>query len=126
MKRDYARFLTEDGRLNTRLLPRAVYIQLVRAYRQQESVTSRVFYDHYWMWDLEEAERRAHAEERETNRIELAEHILKTMDDNNWWEVMSAFEADLIEHFHKSPQRWAELLDPVYDDQESAGWTVRQ
>lgn len=126
MKRDYSKFLTEDGRLNTRRLPRAVYIQLVGAYRQQGAVIAKVFYEHYWMWDLEEAERKAQAEGREVSRIELAEHILKSMDDNDWWEVMSAFEAELIEHFHESPQYWAELLDPVYDDQEAAGWTVRQ
>jgi hypothetical protein len=40
--------------------------------------------------------------------------------------VMARFERQFNEHFAESPERWAEILDPVYDAQERAGWVRRQ
>jgi hypothetical protein len=124
--RDYSRFLRDGGKLNVRLLPRPVYTQLVNEYRTQPTVIQEVFEAQFWLWDLEEAERKAAAEGRDASRADLAQQVLNGMDDNDWWKCMSAFEEHLIDHFHESPERWADILDPIYDEQELAGWIPRQ
>lgn len=126
MERDYSRFLGEDGTLNVRLIPRPVYTEMVTEYRKQEHVFREIFEKHFWLWDLEEAGRRAEAEGREVPQHVLAQQVLDGMDDKEWWEIMSEFEKAFIRHFVDDPSRWAEFLDPVYDDQEAAGWVYRQ
>lgn len=126
MERDYTKFLNENGTLNIRVIPRPVYTQMVTEYRGQEHVFREIFQERFWLWDYEEAQRRAEAEGREVSPAEVAQEVLNGMDDKEWWEVMTAFETHFNRHFHEDPYRWAELLDPVYDDQESVGWTRRQ
>lgn len=120
--RDYTKFLKDDGTLNVKLLPKPVYRRLADEYRRQEPVFVEVFEAQFWLWDLEEAERKAAEEGREASRADLAQQVLDQMDDDDWWKCMSALEQHLIDHFHESPERWAHILDPIYDEQESAGW----
>lgn len=122
VERDYSKFLGEDGRLDVKLLPRQVYTRMVKEYRTRDAVLEEVFGQHYWLWDLEEAERKAIAEGREVSRGELAQEVFAMMDDTEWWQVMESIEAHFIQHFHECLSQWAEFLDPVYDDLEERGW----
>lgn len=124
--KDYTKFLKGGDRLDVRLLPRAVYTQMVQEYRQQPDVIGDVFHELFWLWDLEDAERKL-AEAGETvDRAEIAQKIVGEMDDNDWWKVTQAFETHFQTHFHECGSRWSELLDPIYDEQEAAGWIARQ
>jgi hypothetical protein len=125
-QRDYSRFLREDGALNVRLIPRPVYSKLVNEYRRQEHVYRSIFEQQFWLWDLEERERKAAEEGREVCSADIAQEVLDEMEDNDWWKCMTAFEQHLVDHFHESPERWGEFLDSVYDEQEEAGWIKRQ
>jgi hypothetical protein len=118
--------LKDDGRLDVRLIPRPIYTQMVKEYRQQPEVISEVFETHFWLWDLEETERALAAEGESVDRGEIAQKMIGEMEDNEWWQVMQSFEAHFQEHFQSCSTRWSALLDPVYDEQESAGWVERQ
>lgn len=124
--RDYSKFLKEDGRLDARLVPRSAYTQMVKDYRRQPEVITEVFGTHFFLWDLEEAERTLAAEGEPVDRAEMAQDVLGKMDDDEWWQVMRSFETHFQKHFQACSERWSHLLDPVYDEQESAGWVARQ
>ena len=126
MDRDYSKFVDENGTLNIRVIPRPVYMTMVTEYRQQESVFREIFEKHFWLWDFEEAERKAKLEGRDVTPAALAQQVLDGMDDKEWWEVMADFERHFNAHFGEDTARWSEFLDPVYDDQEKAGWVRRQ
>ncbi|HMM43968.1 MAG TPA: hypothetical protein PKA95_18890 [Thermomicrobiales bacterium] len=125
-ERDYAKFIRPDGKLYVRRIPRPVYVEMVRAYQQRPEVVEEVFEQLYWRWDLDQAEQKAAAEGRDTNRVELAQELIAEMADDDWWKLTAAFEEHLIAGFAKEPARWAEYLDPVYDLQEAEGWRDRQ
>lgn len=125
-KRDYSKFLDDNGHFNIRVMPRPDYTRMVNEYRAQEHVIREVFGELFWLWDYEQLEKQEKDEGREPVPAELAQKVLNTMDDKEWWEVMSRFERHFNKHFSENPERWAEVLDPVYDDQERAGWTRRQ
>jgi len=124
--RDYSKFLKDDHRLDVRLIPRPAYTHMVTDYRQLPEVIAEIFETHFWLWDLEETERELAARGEQMNRAEIAQEMLGEMDDNEWWQVMQSFEAHFQHHFHACSERWSDLLDPVYDEQESAGWIARQ
>lgn len=122
MARVYSKFLTESRRLNVALLPRAVYRALVNEYRRQEHVFEEVFEEQFWLWDLEVAAQQAALDGLNVSRADLAQQVMNGMEDNDWWKCMSAMEEHLIAHFHECPDRWAHLIDPVYDEHEQTGW----
>lgn len=124
--KDYSKFLKEDGRLDPRLLPRPVYTQMVKEYRRQPEVIAEVFQTHFFLWDLEENERKLADAGESVERSEVALQVLGEMADDDWWKVMQSFEAHFQQHFQSCAARWSELLDPVYDEQEAAGWIARQ
>jgi molybdopterin-guanine dinucleotide biosynthesis protein A len=124
-RREYRKFLKDDGRLNVRLLPRSVYVDLLTRYRAQDHVITEVFNEHFWLWDLNEKERAARASGRNASLAELADEVIGEMDDNDWWQVMVGFEEHLQTHFAESPHAWADLLDPIYDLSERDGWHDR-
>lgn len=124
--RDYSKFLKDNDRLDVRLVPRPVYTQMVTDYRQQPEVIAEVFFELFWLWDLEERERKLAEEGKAVDRSAVAQEIIGEMDDNEWWKVMQAFETRFQEHFAECSSRWADLLDPIYDEQEAAGWIARQ
>lgn len=126
VSRDYTKFQHPDGRLNVRRIPRAVYVEMVRAHQRRPDVIEQVFEDQYWRWDLDQAEKKAVSEGKTVDRVDLAHEIIANMDDNDWWKLTAAFEDHLIGSFASEPERWAEYLDPVYDMQESEGWADRQ
>lgn len=126
MNRDYTKFLREDGTLNVKVLPRPVYTQLVSEYRRQEDVFRDVFEQQFWLWDLDDLLRKATAAGESLEPADAAQQVIDVMDDKEWWAFMSAIEAHLITNFSGCMTQWSELLDPVYDDQEQAGWTERQ
>jgi hypothetical protein len=125
-ERDYRKFLKEDDRLNIRLIPRTVYVEMVKRHRNNPAVIDKVFGDLFWLWDLNALATKASDEGREATRGELAEEILSEMSDSDWWTTIEAFEQHLMKHFHENPLEWAEFLDPVYDMQEQAGWVRQQ
>ena len=126
MSRDFTKFLGEDGKLNVRMLPRPVYNQLVTAYRRQDHVFRDVFANKFWLWDLDDIVRMAAEVVEDLASADAAQRVIDGMDDTEWWACMSAFEAHLITNFSSCMNQWSDLLDPVYDDQEQAGWTRRQ
>ena len=126
IQRDYTKFLREDGRLNVRLLPRSVYVDMVKRHRSDPAVIDKIYNDTFWLWDLNEAVKKAEAEGREVSRSELAGELESGMDDKDWWALTEAFEQHLIQTFQEDPAAWADLVDPVYDMQESEGWRQRQ
>jgi hypothetical protein len=126
LDRDYSKFLREDGSLNIRLIPRQIYTKIVNEHRRQEHVFRPVFAEQFWSWDLEQAELKATESGETVSSADLAQRILDGMEDNDWWKCMQAFEQHLITHFHESPHQWSHYLDPVYDEQEQAGWVRRQ
>lgn len=123
--RDYRKFLREDGRLDVRYLPRAIYLDLLGRYRRQEHVIDEVLGMHFWLWDLNRKAQQALVDGRHVPRAELADELLGEMADDEWWPIMQAFEAHLQAHFAENPAAWAELLDPVYDLNEIEGWRDR-
>jgi hypothetical protein len=123
--RDYAKFLREDGWLNPRLLPRAVYVEMVGRHRAKPEVIEAVYDELFWLWDLNEATRKAEEEGRQVSRAELAAELEAEMDDKDWWKLTETFEEHLIAHFADNPAEWADLIDPVYDEQERDGWIRR-
>lgn len=125
-ERDYSKFVSPDGRLNVRRIPRAVYVEMVRAHQRRLEAVEHVFAELFWRWDLDQAEQKAIAEGRSTDRVALAQEIIANMEDDDWWKVTAAFEEHLITSFAGEPERWAEYLDPVYDLQEAEGWRDRQ
>jgi len=128
-QRDYSKFIREgeEGpRLNTRLIPRAIYVEMIKRWRGRNDVIELIAEEGFWLWDLKELEQQAQAEGRDATWAELAEDVYAEMDDREWWKTISAFEEHLITHFPEDPTAWAELLDPVYDLQEAEGWTQRQ
>lgn len=125
-ERDYSKFIRPDGKLYVRRIPRAVYVEMVRAHQQRPEVVEEVFEQLYWRWDLDQAEQKAAAEGRDTNRVELAQELIVEMADDDWWKLTAAFEEHLIAGFAEEPARWATYLDPVYDLQEAEGWRDRQ
>lgn len=125
-ERDYTKFLKEGERLNIRMIPRDIYLEMLKRYRQDTSVIDAVFDDLFWLWDLNELEKQARAEGREVSRVELADELISEMADDDWWKVIASFEEHLMDAFASDPGRWAEFLDPVYDMQERDGWTRRQ
>ena len=126
MARDYTKFLRDDGRLNVSLIPRKTYTQMVNEHRRQEHVFRKVFEAQFWSFDLEQAKLKANENGETVSSADLAQQVLDGMDDNDWWKCMQAFEEHLIAHFHESPEQWSHHLDPVYDEQEQAGWVKRQ
>lgn len=126
LTRDYSKFLREDGKLNIKLLPRPVYTQLVTSYRRKENVFREVFAQQFWLWDLDEILRKAAADGEGLEPAAAAQQVIDGMDDKEWWACMSALEAHLIANFSSCMHEWSDILDPVYDDQEQAGWTRRQ
>lgn len=124
--RDYSKFLKDDGRLDVRLVPRPLYTRMVKEYRRQPEVIAEVFEAHFWLWDLEETERKLTAAGEDVDRAAIAHEMLGKMEDSEWWEVMQSFETHFLQHFHACWERWPAELDPVYDEQESAGWIARQ
>ena len=125
-ERDYSKFLRENGRLNVTLLPRAVYVEMVKRHRAKSEVIEKIYDELYWLWDLREAEKKAAVEGRDASRAELAAEIEADMSDSDWWKVTEAFEEHLITTISENPQEWAEFLDPVYDQQEQDGWVRKQ
>ena len=120
--RDYRKFLSEDGALDTRLLPRHVYTALVNDYRQRESVIEEVFQAFYLAWDLEQAlESQAGRGEPQTVAA-AAREVMDRLEDEEWRRVMAAFEERFIREFGQHAHEWAETLDPVYDAHEARGW----
>jgi hypothetical protein len=125
-ERDYAKFLHENGRLNGRLIPRAVWVEMVKQHRSSPEVIDEVYDQLYWLWDLNEAQRKAEAGGRDVTRQQLASDLESEMNDSDWWKLTEAFEEHLMSCFGDDPQRWAVFLDPVYDLQEQEGWRQRQ
>lgn len=125
-QRDYRKFIRDDGRLNVRLIPRAVYVEMVKAHQRRDDVIDRVFDAHFLLWDLKNLQRTAEAEGRDVSRADLVREVMGELSDDDWWKTTAAFEEDLIGGFADEPDRWAEWLDPVYDLQETEGWIRRQ
>jgi hypothetical protein len=128
-ERDYSKFIRdsdEGPRLNVKLVPRPVYVQMVKQWRSRKDVIEVVAEEGYWLWDVKELEQQALAEGREVSWAELAEEVASEMDDREWWKTTAAFEEHMITHFPDDPLAWSDLLDPVYDMQEQAGWTPQQ
>lgn len=124
-ERDYTKFLHPDGRLNIRLIPRPVYLEVLKRYRSDPANIERVFGELYWLWDLNDRERKAQDAGRDASRVELADEIIAEMDDRDWWKIISTFEEELMAEFRNDPARYADLLDPIYDLQEAEGWRDR-
>lgn len=121
-QRDYRKFLNADGRLDTRLLPRKVYTQLVTEYRQHEAVIDEVFEALYFTFDLDHELERLTRAGQAADKALAAQRVLDKMDDDDWWQVTSAFERALQRDFAGQAERWSELLDPIYDELEVKGW----
>jgi hypothetical protein len=126
VQRDYSKFLNEDGSFNIRVMPRPEYTKMVNDYRRNEDVIREVFVELHWLWDLEQLEQAAVNAGDDVAVADLAQQVIDTMDDKEWWEVMGRFERHFNVHFSENTQRWSHILDPVYDDQEVKGWTRRQ
>lgn len=120
--RDYSKFLRDDGRLNVRYLPRQVYTTIVREYRTRDTVIDEVFEQLYLSWDLEQELKAQRAKGEAVDKAAAAQKVLDGLDDQDWWRLTTAFEKTLIRDFQHVGDAWAELLDPVYDDQEAHGW----
>lgn len=125
-ERDYTKFLKDGTRLNIRLIPRPVYVEMVKVYRNKEDVIEQVFDELFWLWDLNALAKTAQDAGRQVTRAELADEMISEMSDDDWWAAIAAFEEHLMSSFHKHPEEWASFLDPVYDMQEQAGWTQQQ
>ena len=120
--RDYSKFLGEDGRFDSRLVPRRVYTAMVNEYRRRPEVIDDVFEELYFAWDLEDRTAKAVERGEEPDKATIAQEILDEQDDPDWWRVMGAFEKRTLAALSEAPGEWAEYLDPIYDDQEENGW----
>lgn len=128
-ERDLQRFVREvDGvkRLHVKLIPRETYVAMVQAWRMQPDVIAAVADEGFWLWDFNERSKQWAEQGIEATPWEVAEDILREMDDREWWNNQSRFEEHLITHAPHDMQRWADLLAPAYDDQERDGWVLRQ
>lgn len=121
-QRDYSKFLDDRGLLQVKLLPRKAYTAIVNEYRREPEIIQDVFEELYFLWDLEQELEKMTAEGREPDHAAAAQKILNSMDDGDWWRVMAAFERRAIRRFGVEPERWAAMIDPIYDDQEANGW----
>jgi hypothetical protein len=126
LTRDYAKFLKDGQRLNVRLIPRPVWVEMVQHAQQQEDTIERVLDEMYWLWDLRQLQAQARAEGREANVPELLQDLMADMRDDDWWKLTAAFEEYILREYWKDPSYWAVFLDPVYDLQEREGWRERQ
>ena len=126
VSRDYGKFLKEDGSLNVRLLPRPVYTKLVTDYRQRESAIEEVFEELYLTWDIDNKLKEMQGAGEPTDKSAAAQAVLDELDDGDWWRVMAAFERGMARDFPQLANEWADLLDPIYDDQEAQGWVEQQ
>ncbi len=126
MTRDYSKFMDENGRFNIKLVPRQDYTAMVNAYRKREPVIREVFERLFWLWDLEQLQKEYQESGEEVPIDELAQELMQGMDDDDWWQTIGAFESHFIDHFNDDITQWFAYLDHVYDDQEQAGWTLRQ
>lgn len=123
--RDYGKFLTDEGRLNVRLIQRPIYLEMLERYKARPEKVDKVFGELYWLWDLNQRARQAEAEGRAASRVELARELMGEMDDQDWWKVTETFEQSLWADFADEARLYADLLDPVYDVQEAEGWRER-
>jgi hypothetical protein len=121
-ERDYRKFLNDKGRLHTRYLPRSVYTGLVKDYRSEDGVIDEVFDELYFSWDLNQKLEAMERAGETPSKAVAAQQVLNEMDDQDWWRVMAAFERVLARDFIEVAERWADRLDPIYDDQEEHGW----
>lgn len=126
MERDYSKFLDENGRLRAFLIPIKDFRAMVKVYRDREEVIREVFGGLYWLWDLEQLEAKAKEDDDDVDIAELSREVQGMMDDEEWWQCMSAFELHFIEHFTDDVSQWTDYLDPVYDAQERDGWVERR
>jgi len=126
VERDFTKFLKEGERLNIRLVPRDVYVEMIKRHRSNPAVVDEVFDDLFWLWDLNALVKSADDEGRTATRIELADELIAEMSDDDWWQTIAGFEEHLIGNFSKNLDEWTEFLDPVYDMQERDGWIQRQ
>jgi hypothetical protein len=124
--RDYSKFLNDEGLLSTRLIPRPVYVEMVNRWQARPDVIEQVLGDTFWLWDLRKARENAAREGRDASDGELLREIMGEMDDTDWWKLTEAFEQHLRREFANAPEYWSDLLDPVYDAQETDGWIRRQ
>lgn len=125
-ERDYSKFLRADGGLNPKLLPRRAYTSMVTRYRRRPEVIDEVFEELYFAWDLGEKMKAQKERGEEQDKVAASEEVLAEMDDKDWWMVIGAFEKRVIARFAENPQDFADILDPVYDDQEEHGWRELQ
>jgi hypothetical protein len=121
-ERDYTKFIGDEKRLNMRLIPRPVWVQMVEHAQQQDAMIEQVLDEMYWLWDLRQLEERARSEGRTATCPELLQELMSEMSDRDWWKLTSAFEEYIMREFHSDPAYWARFLDPVYDAQERDGW----
>ena len=120
--RDYSKFLHGDGRLNVRLVPRPVYLQMLERYKVVPAHIDAVFGELFWLWDLNQRAQLAAAEGRSAGRDELARELAGEMDDGDWWKLTETFEQHLWRDFAATFALYRDLLDPVYDLQDGEGW----
>src|SRR4051794_14642516 len=113
--RDYGKFLNEEGRLNVRLLPRPVYLQLLERYKSEPAHIDAVYGELYWLWDLNQRAQQAMAVGRSASRDELARELAGEMEDSDWWKLTETFEQHLWRDFAALAPLHRDLLDPVYD-----------
>ena len=125
MARDYGRFLKDDGRLNPRLLPRAVYIEILNRYKRRDDAINAVFDELHWRWDLEKRLTDASATGNERERADVAAEMMAGMNDDDWWPATEAFERHLCDDFRTLAEEWTDVLNPVYDWQDREGWADR-
>lgn len=120
--RDYRKFLRDDGKLNVKLIPRSVYLEMLARHKSDPAVIDVVFEQVRWTWDLNDRLRRAARNGTQMTPGEAAAVVMGEMDDQEWWRTTSAFEEHLMLHYQDDPGGWVDLLDPVYDWQEAEGW----
>lgn len=125
-ERDYTKFLKDGQRLNMRLIPRAVWVDMVKHAQQQDDMIMFVLEEMYWDFDMNELIAKAEAEGRPVNRPELLRELMSDMSDSDWWKLTSAFEEHIMRSYAADPGVWPTFLDPVYDLQEQEGWRQRQ
>jgi hypothetical protein len=125
-ERDYARFLKDGNRLNMRLIPRAVWVDMVSYAQQQDDIIDIVLGEMYWLWDINDLEAKAASEGRNVTRTELLQEMMAEMGDSDWWKLTAAFEEYILRSYAVDASRWSVFLDSVYDLQEREGWRDRQ
>lgn len=126
MKRDYGKFLREDGTLDQKLLPRKAYTTIVTRFRQRHEIIDEVFEELYFAWDLNEKMKAQRARGDDADKVAASNEVLAEMDDRDWWMVIGAFEKRVISRFPEIANQYSDILDPIYDDQEEHGWRKLQ